>query len=277
MNHPVLLPKRKQFGFLRGPKTSSTNDDNYLPASKTSKLDQFSFKITRTKEFITNTIKPVSSPLSYEFNKLKLSYELKTPCWIFDKNHKNDYIGKLKMNRNGSFRRGVNCDQSCLEERQAYSYQSGTNLKNLKATHHYLNVYSKPIKPTSGLSSSANNEQHSHDHLMSQKCLVCRFKETNATSDQKSRPNESVTLEKSKITQYRSRPRLNSKEIDENKLHKSIDFNSYDGLLVDKSNNSDSNFAFKKELESDFQLNDDNDELRKDNESPRPKLTLWLV
>lgn len=206
MNNPVLLPKRREFGFLKGPKSSLTNindlSTSVVAGSKNSAIN------TNRKNFF-NEVKPIN--VTYEINKLKLKYELKTPYWLIDSKHGNQqydaqsmakrYIDKLAMNKTGSFSRtellGMTSNKLAVDDKQQHPGKTTPgNVTNMRSNHQVLNVYSKYYTDTT--SSSTNNSPNltnTHTHtpnrlklnelmvkgvnngqkMYENNCLMCKF------------------------------------------------------------------------------------------------------
>lgn len=157
MNHPVLLPKRKEFGFLKPPQTKT----NF----KSSSLIRYT--PGRRQEFITETSKPIA--LNQSIKALKISYELKSVSMVNPKQYEwsiDSYRPRQKNDlQNEHFRR------------QAYVADIGTNFNNMKKQHRILNFYSVDRRK----SKTADSIRHNNSRNKNDKktcgggCVSCKF------------------------------------------------------------------------------------------------------
>ena len=126
MNHPVLLPKRKDFGFLKAPVVKS----NFKSSSSLSR-----YTPAKRQEFMTETTKPIT--LTQSISSLKLKYELKSAIIprpnVFESNSQH-----FKPDQN-NIKIDLKKDHM---DRNAYVSTTGTNFKNLKKQHRIVNIYS---------------------------------------------------------------------------------------------------------------------------------------
>lgn len=168
MNHPVLLPKRKDFGFLKAPVVksnfkSSTSLSRYTPGKR--------------QEFITETTKPIT--LTQSITTLKLKYELKSATIlrpnVFESNSQH-----FKPDQNNI---KIDLKKDHLD-RNAYLSTTGTNFKNLKKQHRIVNIYSiNSRKPKTadalrrhGLMKSLRQIQDNEEEKYCKgDCISCKF------------------------------------------------------------------------------------------------------
>ncbi|RNA43252.1 hypothetical protein BpHYR1_024752 [Brachionus plicatilis] len=158
MNHPVLLPKRKEFGFLKPPQTQtnfkSSSIIRYTPGKR--------------QEFITQTAKPVT--LSQSIKTLRISYELKSASMVNPRQYEWN---------SESFRPEQKSDLKKEHfRRQAYVTDTGTNFKNLKKQHHVLSIYSidnKKPKTADSIRSKNGYLRKGEKKNCGGTCVSCKF------------------------------------------------------------------------------------------------------
>ncbi|CAF0864939.1 unnamed protein product [Brachionus calyciflorus] len=277
MNHPVLLPKRKDFGFLKAPQEklnfkSSSSVHRYTPG--------------RRQEFITETCKPIS--LSQSINTLKLKYEFKSAS-----------LTRPFVTVSENFSSGVKLDlRKDHFDRQAYSTNKGSNVRNLKKQHHMINVYSinakKPktadsIRIQNGKYISKLNEMEvgNENDYHKTDCISCRFgkclklnqlvalrgvKKPLVVNDEYDRIRTTESLH---TIDYGSKtPNNRSSEFSDYMTSGKRSRKSGMSSSLPHKKNNDETFSlhsvYRHKIEGNFDDEDDDDDVI-------PKLTLWLV
>ena len=175
MNNPVLLPKRKDFGFLKPPSIPSQSSIflKRMALSRSNKNQLSTKSISGNNPAILhsnhhNSTPELSPDFNYMFDPLKLKYEIKNH--LLGKSYafcsgKNEYAARdLNVNRNvnnvgsnnalvSSFskkkppnvvdkkgKHSPNQLKSAHSERQAYTLELGTNFSNQSKQHHLLSI-----------------------------------------------------------------------------------------------------------------------------------------
>jgi hypothetical protein len=272
MYHPVLLPKRNKFGFLRGPKPSLNINES--PTEKTSTSYEHLPKIKQTNynetnRYITNSIKPIR----YKLDELNVSYELKTTSW---QNNQDSYRLSSRKTTTTPPETAESWPPDLsthLEQKQAYVPRRGSNVQNLK-NHHFLNVISYH---KNNANNNVNNHYLNHHNCgksSSNKCLVCRF--VLADNSNNSNTNSGTNNTRRKLSNKTTMMKINKTSSNESTSNEN-NFNISDLDDVNSSNNETSSvkkwsdeMAFNsKEKISYYQPNEGTNR-------PRIKLNLWL-
>lgn len=273
MYHPVLLPKRNKFGFLRGPKPSLNINESSTEKTSTSyeHLPKIKTNHNETNRYITNSIKPIR----YKLNELNVSYELKTTSW---QNNQDSYRLSSRKTTTTPPETAESWPpdlSSHLEQKQAYVPRRGSNVQNLK-NHHFLNVIS--YHKNSNANNNVNNHYLNHHNCgksSSNKCLVCRF--VLADNSNNSNTNSGTNNTRRKLSNKTTMTKINKTSSNESTSNENNNFNISDLDDVNSSNNETSSvkkwsdeMAFNsKEKISYYQPNEGTNR-------PRIKLNLWL-
>lgn len=289
MNHPVLLPKRKEFGFLKAPRDKSP--------FKSSSMSKVAAGSGVRQEFLsssTHSAKPINFVQS--INSLKLKYELKSTHFFDNKKPLETNFDNIKVNRTGAFNT-IKFDLKKEHlDRQAYITSTGSNVKNLRRKHHLMNIYSlsdKLPKTASSLTSQKSYRSKSFISCLKEAnkreeeniecendpsrcrndCLSCKFKKRPKQDQFVSMKNlkkpVDYNLEYERIKTMES---MRSTELGtKTPQRRSTEFSDYTRTRSRKSNFTDFQEKMQKtEFDHNFYDDDDDDDII-------PKLTLWLV
>lgn len=237
MYHPVLLPKRNKFGFLKGPNPKLLTTSN-------ERIENVSIPlpiVPPPKRYITSAIKPVS----YRLEELKVSYELNK----YDNSRRSQMNIKKAETPGGS----IWSELEHLEDKQTYVPRRGANVQNLK-NQHFLNVISY-VKANP----ENKNNHHHRSQKSSSKCLVCRFLLNSKTIRDKKleeEMNKPISAKGDRLLSSRFRDSL-----------------IFEENPVKPPNSRESNDS---EIEL-IRLREKFSQSHKNSEQPRIKLNLWLA
>lgn len=257
MNHPVLLPKRKEFGFLKPPQTKtnfkSSSIIRYIPGKR--------------QEFITQTSKPLT--LSQSIKTLRISYELKSASMVNPKQYEWN---------SDNFRPEQKSDLKKEHyKRQAYVTDTGTNFKNLKKQHHVLNIYSIDNRKPKTADSIRSKNGYINKKKIDNKncggtCVSCKFGKC-------LKLEEFVTLKAiKKPDDYDRIPTASSLAESRTRTANRSNFSDF----FSKRSRKSAQLSESTEKKTDDQYENSlyqrlDDELDDDDDDIIPKLTLWLV